>query len=632
MLNTYMLPPTFDYLYAQEAFVLLLCAPQNQAVLKALEIIFRHWELLPEVQADAFRRRLLRRGLVQHLLLHWSTQTRRFFLYFLCFRLLRPRGWSATRGKATPAPIRGGRAADAGTSPETATPPGTRAPAPSGRGDGQHASGGGRTASRPKRRSSFDLTAAPAGLAAVAVRDPTAVIRRAKERSVAQGQRAFGGGGHSSSGRGSGSGSGSGGDRGEEAGDRAATAGTGADEEGSDAGTGSGDHAGSTEQESGAEVRVADLRLVCSLMEEGERPEVQPLDGAREGTFSSAAAGQWLVSVGVSADARRAGLLLRQLRADGLVLAVEPPSGPNSGAEGVAGEGDAAPSAADSGSDRTTLRLSGLHRSEAFTAPPRQAGDGERPNTASGALQATPALAAALAPGAGALTRPVPPLLFDTVSGRRAGAALGVQLALRVIVHDVVALASAHSGDGGTRDSAPADTDAHRRPANAPAASSSQAHAAEREAEAVASELAHADGQARKKLSDFADSQRAYAVTLRAVDDMANASRKAAADAGERGEVGADSEAIPWSAAQEEAMELVRDARKAGGGPKAESAGAAYAVDALHELEHVAGSAINALRDAGSTGSASLPQLTWSAVILDENEDRVEWKTASDVW
>lgn len=596
MLNTYMLPPTFDYLYAQGAFVLLLCAPQNQAVLKALEILFRHWELLPEVQADAFRRALLRRGLVQHLLLHWSMQTRRFFLSFLCYRLLRPRGWSATRGKSPRLPVKGRGAGDAITSPGGATPA-DRPAASNGRGEGQGASGPARTTSKPKRRSSFDLAAAPAGLAAVAVRDPTAVIRRAKERSIAQSQGRGGGSRPHAE---------SGGEQGGEAGAGAAAEEGGGDEEEGEGAADLADGAGDAEQRGGSEVRVVDLRLVCSLMEEGERPRVQPLEGASGGVFTATAALQWLVAVGVSVDARRARSLLHQLRADGMVLAAEAADGEGKGGGG--GEGAA--------SDEAALRLSGLHRSAAFTVPPQEASDAGPSNTPPTALQATPTLAAALAEGAGALTRPVPPLLFDTVSGRRAGSALGVQLALRVIVHDVVALAGNRAGDGGA----------------CAGGGGGQAHAAEREADAVASELNHADGQARRKLSDFADSQRAYASTLRAVGDMAETSRRAVADAAARPGDGAGGGAVPWSAAQEEAVELVREARKAGGGAKAEAAGATYAVEALHELEHIAGSAIKALRNAEATGSAQLTQLTWSAVILDENEDRVEWKTASDVW
>ena len=64
-----------------------------QVLLKGVEFLYRHWDLLPEDKANDLRELFLV-GPYWRLLLHWSPAVRKFFAHLLVFRLQRPCGWS----------------------------------------------------------------------------------------------------------------------------------------------------------------------------------------------------------------------------------------------------------------------------------------------------------------------------------------------------------------------------------------------------------------------------------------------------------------------------------------------------------------------------------------------------------
>lgn len=64
-----------------------------QVLLKAIEFLYRHWDLLPESQADLLRAIVLR-SCYWKLLLHWSPAVRHFWCHLLAFRMHQRSSWS----------------------------------------------------------------------------------------------------------------------------------------------------------------------------------------------------------------------------------------------------------------------------------------------------------------------------------------------------------------------------------------------------------------------------------------------------------------------------------------------------------------------------------------------------------
>ena len=75
-----------------------------QVLLKGLEFLYRHFDLLPEAQAIEMRQLILSSETDRYwrLLLHWSPAVRKFFLHLLIYRLRRPVCWTIPADPDTP--------------------------------------------------------------------------------------------------------------------------------------------------------------------------------------------------------------------------------------------------------------------------------------------------------------------------------------------------------------------------------------------------------------------------------------------------------------------------------------------------------------------------------------------------
>lgn len=94
--NADILPLSFDYNFFFKAFDVLLSSDNGQILWKSLGLIFRHWSLLKESQANLLRERIMKRHFFS-LMTHWSTQGREFFIVLMLFRISKPRSWEKTR-------------------------------------------------------------------------------------------------------------------------------------------------------------------------------------------------------------------------------------------------------------------------------------------------------------------------------------------------------------------------------------------------------------------------------------------------------------------------------------------------------------------------------------------------------
>lgn len=74
-----------------------------QVLLKAIEFLYRHWDLLPEAQAEKLRLVILR-SCYWRLLLHWSPAVRHFWCHLLAFRLHQRCCWSLSPSRRCSTP------------------------------------------------------------------------------------------------------------------------------------------------------------------------------------------------------------------------------------------------------------------------------------------------------------------------------------------------------------------------------------------------------------------------------------------------------------------------------------------------------------------------------------------------
>ena len=98
-----LLRSTFDFGFFFEGMGILFDSDHAQVLLKGIEFLYRHWDLLPETQADELRRIILRRH-ASRLQMHWSPQVRSFFGHLLVLRMELPCGWSMAASIATTLP------------------------------------------------------------------------------------------------------------------------------------------------------------------------------------------------------------------------------------------------------------------------------------------------------------------------------------------------------------------------------------------------------------------------------------------------------------------------------------------------------------------------------------------------
>jgi len=98
-----LLRSTFDFAFFFRGMAVLFDSEHVQVLLKACEFLYRHFDLLPDHQADKMRTIILR-GCLHRLQLHWSAEVRSFFTHLLVFRLEQPCGWSVPRLPSEPEP------------------------------------------------------------------------------------------------------------------------------------------------------------------------------------------------------------------------------------------------------------------------------------------------------------------------------------------------------------------------------------------------------------------------------------------------------------------------------------------------------------------------------------------------
>ena len=94
-----LLRSTFDFAFFFKGMALIFASEHAQVLLKGIEFLYRHFDLMPEQQATEFRNQiLLPGGPYWRLLLHWSPAVRKFFTHLLVFRLRKPVCWSLSVG------------------------------------------------------------------------------------------------------------------------------------------------------------------------------------------------------------------------------------------------------------------------------------------------------------------------------------------------------------------------------------------------------------------------------------------------------------------------------------------------------------------------------------------------------
>ena len=98
-----LLRSTFDFAFFFRGMAVLFDSEHVQVLLKACEFLYRHFDLLPDHQADKMRTTMLR-GCLTRLQLHWSAEVRSFFAHLLVLRLEQPCAWAVPRLPSEPAP------------------------------------------------------------------------------------------------------------------------------------------------------------------------------------------------------------------------------------------------------------------------------------------------------------------------------------------------------------------------------------------------------------------------------------------------------------------------------------------------------------------------------------------------
>ena len=95
-----LLRSTFDFAFFFKGMATIFDSEHAQVLLKGIEFLYRHFDLLPESQANELRTLVLAPSTDRYwrLVLHWSPAVRKFFLHLLVYRLRRPCCWSMAPG------------------------------------------------------------------------------------------------------------------------------------------------------------------------------------------------------------------------------------------------------------------------------------------------------------------------------------------------------------------------------------------------------------------------------------------------------------------------------------------------------------------------------------------------------
>lgn len=71
-----------------QGVLVLLRSDMNQVVIKAMELLYHHWDLLREHQKHIFMLELLSPQMILSFFLHWNVHVRQFYDYLLIYWLL----------------------------------------------------------------------------------------------------------------------------------------------------------------------------------------------------------------------------------------------------------------------------------------------------------------------------------------------------------------------------------------------------------------------------------------------------------------------------------------------------------------------------------------------------------------
>ena len=80
--------PFCDYPFVN-GIVMLLQSDLNQVVIKAMELLYHHWDLLHDTHRHAFMQVMMSGEGCNRLFLHWDMSVRQFFYYLVVYRLLK---------------------------------------------------------------------------------------------------------------------------------------------------------------------------------------------------------------------------------------------------------------------------------------------------------------------------------------------------------------------------------------------------------------------------------------------------------------------------------------------------------------------------------------------------------------
>ena len=83
------LPSTFCDFPFVDGIVMLLKSDMNQVVIKAMELLYHHWDLLRDSHRHAFMQVILSGEGCNRLFLHWDGNVRQFYNYLLIYRMLK---------------------------------------------------------------------------------------------------------------------------------------------------------------------------------------------------------------------------------------------------------------------------------------------------------------------------------------------------------------------------------------------------------------------------------------------------------------------------------------------------------------------------------------------------------------
>lgn len=83
------LPSTFCDFPFVDGIVMLLKSDMNQVVIKAMELLYHHWDLLRDSHRHAFMQVMLSGEGCNRLFLHWDGNVRQFYNYLLIYRMIK---------------------------------------------------------------------------------------------------------------------------------------------------------------------------------------------------------------------------------------------------------------------------------------------------------------------------------------------------------------------------------------------------------------------------------------------------------------------------------------------------------------------------------------------------------------